>query len=154
MTVELNKTAFAHAKDLIGNGQTVLLDSGSTINLTSSLNLDLSARALIGGLSISPDGTMIAVASRSVAGLPGYDTWIIPAPAGGVPRKLLSALQATQWSPDGKHIACIRAASSRGDALVVADSDGGNQRELVPARGGRHVHWPAWSGPGAPSSVW
>ena len=37
------------------------------------------------------------------------------------------------------------AASSRGDALVVADSDGGNQRELVPARGGRHVHWPAWS---------
>ena len=38
-----------------------------------------------------------------------------------------------------------RPASSRGDALVVADSDGGNQRELVPARGGRHVHWPAWS---------
>ena len=121
------------------------LDSGSTINLTSTLNLDLSARALIGGLSISPDGTMIAVASRSVPGLPGYDTWIIPAPAGGVPRKLLSTLQAMQWSPDGKQIACIRAASSRGDALVVADSDGGNQRELVPARGGRHVHWPAWS---------
>ena len=121
------------------------LDSGSTINLTSSLNLDLSVRALIGGLSISPDGTMIAVASRSVPGLPGYDTWIIPAPAGGVPRKLLSALQAMQWSPDGKQIACIRAASSRGDALIVADSDGGNQRELVPARGGRHVHWPAWS---------
>jgi serine/threonine protein kinase len=121
------------------------LDSGSTINLTSSLNLDLSVRALIGGLSISPDGTMIAVASRSVPGLPGYDTWIIPAPAGGVPRKLLSALQAMQWSPDGKQIACIRAASSRGDALLVADSDGGNQRELVPARGGRHVHWPAWS---------
>ena len=31
------------------------LDSGSTINLTSSLNLDLSVSALIGGLSISPD---------------------------------------------------------------------------------------------------
>jgi serine/threonine-protein kinase len=121
------------------------LDSGSTLNLTSSLNLDLSARALIGGLSISPDGTMIAVASRSVPGLPGYDTWIIPAPAGGVPRKLLSTLQAMQWSPDGKQIACVRAASSRGDALVVADSDGGNQRDVVPARGGRHVHWPAWS---------
>src|SRR3954468_10294827 len=121
------------------------LDSGSTINLTSSLNLDLPARALIGGLSISPDGTMIAVASRSVPGLPGYDTWIIPAPAGGVPRKLLPTLQAMQWSPDGKQIAGVRAASSRGDALVVADSDGGHQRELVPARGGRHVHWPAWS---------
>ena len=121
------------------------LDSGSTINLTSSLNLDLSVRALIGGLSISPDGTMIAVSSRSVKDLPGYDTWTIPAPAGGVPRKLLPSLQAVQWSPDGKHIACIRAASSRGDALIVADSDGGNQRELVPARGGRHVHWPAWS---------
>ena len=121
------------------------LDGGSTINLTSSLDLDLSVRALIGGLAISPDGTMIAVASRAVPGQPAYDTWIIPAPAGGVPRKLLPALQAMEWSPDGRQIVCIRAASSRGDALIVADSDGGNQRELVPARGGRHVHWPAWS---------
>jgi Tol biopolymer transport system component len=28
---------------------------------------------------------------------------------------------------------------------VLADADGSNQRELVPAQGGRHVHWPAWS---------
>jgi serine/threonine protein kinase len=121
------------------------LNSGSTINLTSSLNLDLSVRALIGGLSISPDGSTIAVASRTTPGLPGYDTWVIPAPGGGVPRKLLPSLQAMQWSPDGKKIVCVRAASSRGDALVLADGDGGNQRELVPAQGGRHLHWPAWS---------
>jgi serine/threonine protein kinase len=121
------------------------LNNGSTINLTSSLNLDLSVRALIGGLSISPDGSMIAVSSRTTPGLPGYDTWVIPAPGGGVPRKLLPALQAMQWSPDGRQLVCVRAASSRGDALVLADADGSNQRELVPAQGGRHVHWPAWS---------
>ena len=121
------------------------LNNGSTINLTSSLNLDLSVRGLIGGLSISPDGSSIAFASRTTPGLPGYDTWVIPAPGGGVPRKLLPTLQAMQWSPDGKQIVCVRAASSRGDALVLADADGGNQRELVPAQGGRHLHWPAWS---------
>ncbi len=121
------------------------LNNGSTINLTSSLNLDLSVRGLIGGLSIAPDGSAIAVASRTTPGLPGYDTWVIPAPGGGVPRKLLRSLQAMQWSPDGKQIVCVRAASSRGDALVLADADGGNQRDLVPAQGGRHLHWPAWS---------
>ena len=121
------------------------LDSGAAINLTASLSLDLPVRAVIGGLAISPDSRMIAVASRATPGLPGYDAWLIPAPVGGAPRKLLSLLQAMQWSPDGKQIVCIRAGSQRGDALVVADSDGSDERDLVSAQGGRHIHWPAWS---------
>jgi Tol biopolymer transport system component len=131
------------------NGRTDLwvkfLDGGAAINLTASLNLDLPVRAVIGGLAISPDNSTIAVTSRATPGLPGYDTWLIPAPVGGLPRKLLPLLQALQWSPDGKQIVCIRPGSQRGDALVVADSDGSNQRQLVAAQGGRHVHWPAWS---------
>ena len=34
---------------------------------------------------------------------------------------------------------------SAGDALFVARADGGSSRELVPVRGGMHIHWPAWS---------
>jgi eukaryotic-like serine/threonine-protein kinase len=131
------------------NGRTDLwvkfLDSGASINLTGSLNLDLPMRAVIGGLAISPDNSTIAVASRAHPELPGYDTWLIPAPVGGVPRKLLSLLQGMQWSPDGKQIVCVRPGSQRGDALVLADADGNNQRDLLAAQGGRHVHWPMWS---------
>ena len=51
-----------------------------------------------------PDGTLIAFNARSDPQLGGYDTWVIPAPIGGVSRKLLQVLQGMQWSPDGKQI--------------------------------------------------
>ncbi len=121
------------------------LDSGTTVNLTASLNMELPSRVGIGGLAISPDGNSIGFLARTDPTVATFDTWVIPAPAGGVPRKLLQVYQAMQWSPDGRQIVCIRPGTSRGDTLIVADSDGSNQRELMAPQGGRHIHWPVWS---------
>ena len=121
------------------------LDSGATVNLTASLNLELPARANIGGLAISPDGATVAFVARADPKQATFDTWVIPAPVGGAPRKLLAVYQGVQWSPDGRRLVCIRPGSSRGDALIVADGDGTNAREVLPPQGGRHVHWPVWS---------
>jgi serine/threonine protein kinase len=121
------------------------LDSGATLNLTSALDLRLPVRANIDGLSVSPDGGTLAFFARTEEAQSTYDTWVIPAPLGGPPRRLLSGAQGVQWSPDGARLAYIEPGSSLGDALIVSDADGGNQQTLVPAEGGRHVHWPAWS---------
>ncbi len=120
-------------------------DSGATLNLTSALNLELPARVTIGGLAISPDGATLSFSARPDPAQTQFDTWIIPAPIGGAPRKLLQNLQGCQWSPDGAELACIRPGSSRGDALVVVNQDGSNPRELIPPEAAHHVHWPAWS---------
>ena len=122
------------------------LDSGATSNLTASLDLDLQVRATIGGVDISPDGSLIAFTARQRSdATPSFSTWVIPAPLGGQPRKLLTGLQAMRWSPDGKRLAAMRPGAVLGDSLIVADADGGNPQIIVPLSGGRHVHWPAWS---------
>ena len=121
------------------------LDSGATLNLTGSQQLELPVRTGIGGVAISPDGTQIAFGARIDPQLGRYDTWTIPGPVGGVPRKLLSGIPAIQWSPDGRQIAYSIAGSTRGDLLVVASNDGTGDRTLVEREGGRHIHWFAWS---------
>jgi TolB protein len=121
------------------------VDSGATLNLTSSLGMRLPARTNIGGLAISPDGASLAFYGTRDATQNTYDTWVMPAPLGGAPRKLLEGMQGVQWSPDGKLLAYILPGSSVGDTLIVADADGGNAREILGAAGGRHVHWPMWS---------
>jgi Tol biopolymer transport system component len=122
------------------------LDSGATTNLTASLDLDLQVRASIGGVDISPDGALIAFTARPRGDTAStFGTWVIPAPVGGQARKLLTGLQAMRWSPDGKQLLAMQPGSVRGDALIVADAEGGSQRVVVPLSGGRHVHWPAWS---------
>jgi Tol biopolymer transport system component len=74
---------------------------------------------------------------------------VIPAPLPGKPRKLLEDnLLGIRWSPDGKHITFISAGAAAGDALWVGDADGGNRREILPAVGGMHIHWPTWSDDG------
>ncbi len=48
------------------------------------------ARSDIGGLDISPDGTQIAFgASQTGSSVTDYSTFVVPAPLGGVPRKLV-----------------------------------------------------------------
>jgi len=121
------------------------LDSGSTLNLTGSFNMELPTRAGQGGLAISPDGALIAFAARPDPTLAQYDTWVIPAPAGGAPRKLLGSIGSVQWSPDGKLFTYTMAGSQAGDGLGVSSSDGTSPRTVVPREGGRHIHWPAWS---------
>jgi Tol biopolymer transport system component len=121
------------------------LDSGATLNLTASQQLELPVRTGIGGVAISPDGTQISFAARIDPQLAGYDTWTIPGPVGGVPHKLLSGIPAIQWSPDGRQLAYAVAGSTRGDLLVVASFDGTGGRTLVEREGGRHIHWFTWS---------
>jgi serine/threonine protein kinase len=122
------------------------LDSRSATNLTASLDLDLSARGFASALDISPDGSSIAFTARQKSDTtPSFGTWIIPAPLGGQPRKLLTGLQDARWSPDGRHVVAMRPGAMLGDSMIVADADGGNQRTIVPLSGGRHAHWPRWS---------
>jgi Tol biopolymer transport system component len=120
-------------------------DSGATLNLTSSLDLRLPGRTNLGSVAISPDGRTLAFAASAAATQAAYDTWVMPAPLGGPPHKLLQGMQGAQWSPDGRQLACVLPGSSLGDALVVTNADGTNQRQIVRAGGGRHIHWPMWS---------
>ena len=123
------------------------LAGGEPVNLTASAGLDVSGTPAIGGLEVSPDGSRIAVAAR-LHGTGSFSTYEIPAPLPGPPRALFEEgfqAQGMRWSPDGKRIAFIQPGSTRGDAIWVADGDGTNRRELVPASGGVHLHWLSWS---------
>ena len=122
------------------------LDSGSTANLTASIDLDLPVRGMLGGVDIAPDGSSIAFSAReTAAGNPRLDTWVIPAPLGGVPRKVVQDIQAMRWSPDGKQLVGMRAGASAGDSLWIVNQDGSNLRQVMPMRAGRHIHFPTWS---------
>jgi serine/threonine protein kinase/Tol biopolymer transport system component len=123
------------------------LDNGSTLNLTASLGLELQVRAGLGGVEISPDGSRLAFTARQTSS-GQYDVWVVPAPIGGAPVKLLQEFQGMRWSPDGKALTAVKANSTRGDALIVANADGSSQRQVASPQGGRHIHWPAWSADG------
>ena len=93
-----------------------------------------------------PDGSGVGVAGRPRrAGLwrvPGI--WVVPAPLGGAPQLLTERYAALRWSPDGRQIAAIIANPLVGDAVAVAAADGQDERILVPAAGGMHLHQVAW----------
>jgi Tol biopolymer transport system component len=119
---------------------------GPAVNLTAGRGLVIQSQATIGGLEISPDGSSIAVR----AGPPDESNaqrgvWLIPAPLGGPPRKLLDRAAGLRWSADGSRIVYMRADSARGDAVLVARSDGTGERVVVPPIRGLHFHEPAWS---------
>ena len=122
------------------------LDSGSTLNLTASLNLDLPVRAALGSVDIAPDGATIAFSARTrESASTQFDAWVIPAPAGGIARKVIQSVQAPRFSPDGSRLVGMRPGATAGDALWVVNVDGSSPREVVPLSGGRHIHWPTWS---------
>jgi len=125
------------------------LAGGEAANLTASAGLDISTTTGITGLEISPDGTRIAVMANPRGSSGTFATWEIPAPLPGAPRKLLdNGFLGMRWSPDGRAMTFIRAGGAAGDALWVADADGANRRELIPARNGIHIHWPTMSSDG------
>src|SRR6185295_3772306 len=114
---------------------------GEPANLTAAAGLEVSASPGVGGLDISPDGTRIAVMAKSRGSAKAFATWEVPAPLPGVPHKLLDdGFLGMRWALDGRHITFIRAGSSAGDALWIADADGANRRELIQARDGIHIH--------------
>jgi Tol biopolymer transport system component len=123
---------------------------GPGVNLTAGSGLEVQSNSALGGLDISPDGKLIAVR----AGVPGEASsergaWLIPAPLGGAPRKLVDRAGGLRWSADGERIVFMRPDPALGDAIVVARRDGAEERVLVPPRRGFHVHEPAWSPDGA-----
>jgi Tol biopolymer transport system component len=123
---------------------------GPGANLTAGTGLEIQSQATIGGLEVSPDGSSLAVR----AGPPEQPStqrgiWLIPAPLGGPPRKLMDRAGGLRWSPDGSRITYMRADPASGDAILVARPDGADERVLVPPTQGLHLHEPAWSHDGA-----
>ena len=121
------------------------LTGGDPVNLTAALDLDVQTASDIGGLAVSPDGGSIAFDAGNLAvGPRSFASWVIPAPLGGMVRKLVPG-RAVRWARDGARIVYVAPGASAGDALWVSDPDGGNAREIAPRRGGVHRHWPVWS---------
>jgi Tol biopolymer transport system component len=119
---------------------------GPAVNLTAGTGLAIQGQATIGGLEISPDGSMIAV-QAGASGTLGIERaiWLIPAPLGGPPRKLVERAAGLRWSADGSRVVFMRPDPAGGDAILVARSDGSEERVIVPPAGGIHTHEPAWS---------
>ena len=117
---------------------------GDPANLTANADIAVQSTDYINGLEVSPDGTQIAFSTQA-AGQTGA-AWVIPAPLGGVPHPVLpSGNSGMHWSPDGKRIAFVRTGGPLGDALVVADPDGQNERIAAKREGAQHIHWIRWS---------
>ena len=111
-------------------------------NLTATANILVQTNDYTGGLDVSPDGTQIALQAQGAV-------WVIPAPLGGVPQRVLKPGDAAlHWSPDGKRIVFVRTGGPMGDTLVVADADGQNEQVVAKREGAQHLHWPRWSADG------
>ncbi len=123
---------------------------GPAVNLTSASGLEIQSQATVGGLEISPDGSLIAVRAGP-RGVPNAQRgiWLIPAPLGGPPRKLVDHASGLRWSADGQRIAYMRPDPASGDSIVVARADGLEERVVVPPAPEIHAHQPAWSADGA-----
>jgi eukaryotic-like serine/threonine-protein kinase len=116
---------------------------GDPVNLTATSGIGVFTQDGVGTLAISPDGSQIAFQALEPMQL--TSTYVIPAPLGGPPRRLLAAgSSGMQWSVDGKRIAYVKTGGPLGDALMVADADGQNEVERVKRQGGRHLHWVRW----------
>src|SRR4029453_18313201 len=129
----------------IAGGEPPHPPSGSNKNQRAGLTVE--SNDYISGLAVSPDGTQISFTVLN--GQNRGSSWVIPAPLGGEPRRLLEeGTGGLQWSPDGTHIAFVRTGGSLGDELVVADADGQHGTVLANREGAQHIHWPRWSGDG------
>jgi Tol biopolymer transport system component len=123
---------------------------GEAVNLTAGLqDVHVARRNDVGGLDISPDGSQILFPAGPPNAAPTQQSmYVIGAPLGGAPRKLISFGLGARWSPDGKKLVYVVPGGSAGDSLQVSDADGGDARTIVPLVGGVHTHFPAWSADG------
>jgi Tol biopolymer transport system component len=123
------------------------IGGGPAVNLTRGVDLNIQNRTIIAGLGMAPDGAGIAFGLRPLRNktFQTGGVYVVPAPVGGPVRLATEGFAALRWSPDGKRVALVRADPVAGDALVVADEDGQNAREVVPTSGSLHLHHPAWS---------
>ena len=82
------------------------------------------------GLTVTPDSGFVDVVRQDPAR--GRALWRVPF-LGGSPRRLIDNVDSSVgWAPDGRHLAFVRGQLGRGKtALIVADQDGTNERELT-----------------------
>ena len=82
------------------------------------------------GLTVTPDSGFVDVVRQDPAR--GRALWRVPF-LGGSPRRLIDNVDSSVgWAPDGRHLAFVRGQLGRGKtALIVADKDGTNERELT-----------------------
>ena len=72
-------------------------------------------------------------------------TYVIDAPLGGTPRRIIAGALGARFSPDGARLAFVLPGGTAGDSIGVADTSGENMRVVLQVEGGMHAHWPAWS---------
>jgi serine/threonine protein kinase len=123
-------------------------------------------RVRIVATTVKPDGDYVDYVTEEQTPQVAYTLWRVPF-LGGSPRRLIEDVHSgVTWSPDGQQLAFVRlrAAASSDDEvdLVIADSDGRNERVLVTRRRPGSDPWffylaspggygtrPAWSPDGA-----
>jgi len=110
-----------------------------------SVNVDGSDRRLLVAHAIapafSPDGSKLAYVAVSDSGA-GFGGIYVADADGSNPHALTLSTKDTApaWSPDGKHIAF-----QRGDAIVVVNADGSNERVIASATSWPYLSTPLWS---------
>ena len=102
----------------------------------------------IQGATVSPNGSFVDFIQTSMT-MVYSEMWRVPF-LGGTPKKRLdNHVESAGWSPDGQRIAFMRRQGNDAMALMVADADGTNERQLaarkLPAIFPRNGLQPAWS---------
>lgn len=113
-----------------GEGTAILLRQVSTI--TDLEIVPLERGAWFCALSFSPDGDLLYYVKATSAGV---STLNRVSTLGGTPQKVLTAIDShAALSPDGKQLAFVRELAPTENALVLAATDGTNERILARRR--------------------
>jgi Tol biopolymer transport system component len=90
------------------------------------------------GPTVTPDGNFVDFVRLQKDDRASMSLWRV-ALLGGTPRRLIDAIQSpVGWSPDGQHMAFVRAEvrnASGSSALILADAAGGHERTLTDRSG-------------------
>ena len=92
------------------------------------------------GVGFSGDGALVWFPVMPEKWAP-MQIWVVPT-LGGMPRIFLPKGMETAWSPDGSRIAYYY---PPGDAIFVADRNGGNPQQILADKPGIHNHYLTWS---------
>ena len=114
------------------------LATGQFFNLSKGQQSD--SGVMVRKIGFSGDGSRIWIADS----LNQRFCSMIPL-MGGQPRPFAADMYNPAWSADASRMVYHTGGPNIDDAIYVADPTGANRRELVPAQGGLHYHYPTWS---------